>query len=421
MLPRFSLPIPGKKSQEFLFKLKENESRNVTFMDKSWPICIKKSKGVNVWDVDGNCFIDLTSFFGVSSLGHSPKFLEKIFQENRFLIHGVGDVHPNLPKIQLCEKLSELTYGRWEGSKGKVILANSGSEAIEIALKTAFLSTQKAGILTFESSYHGLTYGSLQATGIKKFRQPFLNQLPSLQEILPFPQEEESLSSLKTRLRELDSHLFGALVIEPLQARGGMRVPSRDLLPFLRKWCNENQVILIFDEIYTGLGRTGKFFACEWESTVPDIICLGKALTAGMPLSACVGKEEIMNDWPLSEGEALHTSTYLGHPLSCAFALASLEQYTDALFERVQFLGKRIQTTWSEISSFPIRGKGLMWGIETQKKGLGFLLAKRLLQKGILALPSGEQSEILALAPPFPIEEKEIDFCLKIISKLLEK
>ena len=226
---------------------------------------------------------------------------------------------------------------------GKTIFCNSGFEAVEAALKTAMLATGKRGVIAFEGAYHGLGYGALNATHRDFFRGPFRSQLREFGHFVPFPvaADVSRLTSknqnrnepihigcheIENRIRQLfRRERIGAILVEPIQARGGINVPPPEFLPLLRKLCDEHGALLILDEIYTGFGRTGKWFACEHTGVVPDLICLGKALTGGFPLSACVGRADLMDAaWPASRGEAIHTSTFLGNPVGCAMALAQI-------------------------------------------------------------------------------------------------
>ncbi len=178
MLPELQTEVPGGESLAAMRKLSEFESRNVTYFDESWPVFWDRAQGVNVWDVDGNRFLDFTSAFGVAGLGHGNReVVEAMSEQAERLLHGMGDVHPHVLKGELCGKLSELTFERWGVGKGKVVLSNSGFEAIETALKTARLVTGKREVVAFSNGYHGLGYGSLLGTDLEKFRGPFVDQL----------------------------------------------------------------------------------------------------------------------------------------------------------------------------------------------------------------------------------------------------
>lgn len=411
MKPELKTSIPGPRSLELADRLRRRESRNVTYCDESWPVFWESAEGVNVWDSDGNRFLDFTSAFGVAGLGHRhPEIVAAMNDQSGRLLHGMGDVHPTPLKVELCERLSRLTFERWNAGTGKVVLSNSGFEAVETALKTARLATGKNGVVAFSNGYHGLGYGSLLGTDLEKFRGPFVDQLADVTTRLPFG---------STDLPSGDG--IGAVLVEPIQGRGGKVVPPEGFLQSMRQWCDENGALLIFDEIYSGFHRSGKWFACEWDEVVPDLICLGKALSSGFPISACVGKVEVMDQWPESPGEALHTSTFLGHPVGCAMALKSLEILSRPGTE--ELVSRASEYLYQALSSLDhpaikgVRGRGLMLGLELGENA-GPLLAK-LLAQGLLFLADGPEGNILSFTPPFVISEEEIDFAVGTISRLL--
>ena len=260
----------------------------MTFLSPEFPVFWERAEGTNVWDVDGNRFLDMTSAFAVAGLGHgNPAVREAMHDQVDRLIHGMGDVHPTELKVELCENLSELTFERWGLGKGKTVLGNSGFEAVEAALKTAVLRSGKPGVLSFEGGYHGLGYGTLMAGAFEKFHAPFAEQLAEVGVQVPL-----ELAAVEAALA---GGGIGAILIEPVQGRGGKVVPEDGFLAGLRALADEHGAVLIFDEIYTGLNRTGKLFACEHWGVFPDLICIGKALTGGFPLSACVGRAEVMD------------------------------------------------------------------------------------------------------------------------------
>lgn len=411
MLPKLLTEIPGPSSRSLAGELRAHESRNVTYVDGSWPVFWEKAEGVNVWDADGNRFLDFTSAFGVAGLGHGhPKVIAALKGQADRLIHGMGDVHPTALKGQLCAELSRMTFERWGAGAGKVTLATAGFEAVEVALKTARLATGRAGILAFGNGYHGLGYGSLLGTDLDKFRGPFGDQLASVTTRVPYGSFDLPSGGE-----------IGAVLVEPIQGRGGKVVPPEGFLGALREWCDERGALLIFDEIYTGFYRSGKLFGCEWDKVVPDLICVGKALSGGFPISACVGKAKVMDAWPESPGEALHTSTFLGNPVGCAMALASLEILRSDKVAR-QVAGASLMLE-EKLRGFEhpavkgIRGRGMMRGLEL-KESAGGLLAE-LLARGLLFLADGPKGNILSFTPPFGVTEEELDFALGELGELL--
>ncbi len=330
------------KTAKILRLLRTYESRNIVFVepDGSWPIVWERAKDVHVWDADGEKYLDLTAAFGVAAAGHAnPRVVKGGQKQMAWLMHAMGDVHPHARKAELARELSRITFERWTKSpnpkrqtpdpvSGKVIFSNSGFEAVESAFKTALLATGRRGVIAFEGAYHGLGYGALSATHRNFFRSPFHSQLREFGYFVPFPKKSADLALVEGTIRQLfRREKISAILIEPVQGRGGVQVPPEEFLPLLRTICDEQGALLILDEIFTGFGRTGKWFACEHTGVVPDLVCLGKALTGGFPLSACVGRAGLMDAaWPASRGEAIHTSTFLGHPVGCAMALAQIRR-----------------------------------------------------------------------------------------------
>ena len=416
MLPEIITEIPGPKSRALAENLHQYESRNITYVSNDFPIFWDRAKNTNVWDIDGNRFIDLTSAFAVSSLGHScPELITAFNDQSMQLMHGMGDVHPTAQKVNLCKKLSSITFERWTGKSAKTILNSSGSESIESALKTASLATGKSGVISFEGCYHGTGFGSLSAGAMPRFKDPFIKQLSDFGKIVPYG--NHGLDQVNDIL--LNENI-GAIIVEPILGRGGKVVPENDFLPSLRNLCDEYNALLIIDEIYTGLNRTGKLFACEHWEVIPDIICLGKALSGGFPISACTGKATIMDHWPESDGEAIHTSTFLGHPAGCAMALASLEIHSDPEISlEVTHKGNLFKELLENIDSAlkgSVRGMGLMLGLEIidhDSKPNGPLASRIIpsaLRSGLIILADGPDGHVIALAPSFTITEEEMLF-----------
>jgi 4-aminobutyrate aminotransferase-like enzyme len=406
--------------------LRAYESRNVLFTepDGSWPIVWERARGVHVWDADGKKYLDLTAAFGVAAAGHANPDVVKAGQSQMAkLLHAMGDVHPHARKAELVQKLSQITFERWGKKSGKTIFGSSGFEAVEAALKTAILATQKRGIIAFEGAYHGLGYGALNATHRHFFRGHFQSQLREFGHFVPFPKKPADLNTVEFQVRHFcRRERIGAILVEPVQARGGCNVSPPGFLPLLRKLCDEFGALLILDEIYTGFGRTGKWFACEHSGVIPDLICLGKALTGGFPLSACVGRSDLMDAaWPASTGEAIHTSTFLGHPVGCAMALAQISELEkDGLPEHSAVLGKfllealsGVQVTGNKVIC-SARGLGLMAGLElTLPDGkpaahIALNTIKTLLHRGYIFLPEGEHGQVISFTPPLTISRAQL-------------
>jgi 4-aminobutyrate aminotransferase-like enzyme len=445
MLPDLLTPIPGPLSRELAAELRAHESRNVTYVSPGFPVFWERAHGVNVWDVDGNRFLDLTSGFGVASLGYTPEQIVAAVRDQ------VGRLyHASAEKVALCRRLSEITFEAWQLGAGKIILTNSGSEAVEAALKTAWLATKRRGVLAFTGGYHGLGYGALTVTGRTLFRDPFAEQLADFATFMPFPAcqhcpfgatnrgpstcRPDCMNTFLAQAEDLlKKRTIGAILVEPVQGRGGEVVPPDWFLPMLRSLANQFGVLLIFDEIYTGFHRTGRRFACDHWNVQPDLICLGKALTSGFPLAACVGRAKTMDEaWPESTGEALHTSTFLGNPLGCRMALESLDLLeAEAWSKTVEALGHHLEKGLRGLQVTSkhwgwCRGLGLMRGIEVvdangnADAARAGRLVEAMLARGIILLSGGIGQNVLSFTPPFVITEAEIDFALDELQKLVD-
>ena len=456
-------------TRETLGLLRAYESRNITFIDPAgaWPIVWERARGAHVWDAEGKKYLDLTGAFGVAAAGHAnPRVVRAGQRQMARLLHAMGDVHPHPLKAQLARELSRITFERWLGTpksnvqsrkfkvrspkslvtSARTIFCNSGFEAVEAALKTAFLATGRPGVIAFNGAYHGVGYGALNTTHRDHFRSPFRAQLRQFARFAPFPTchaagtkgtEATGKSALATTERQLlrffRQHPIGAILVEPIQVRGGINIPPAEFLPLLRHLCDEHGALLILDEIYTGFGRTGKWFACEHSETVPDLICLGKALTGGFPLSVCVGRADLMDQaWPASSGEAIHTSTFLGHPVGCAMALAQIKEIRSLrLVERSARLGSQLLARLSKLAArnpnagIEARGAGLLAGLEFRTvKSLpatqrALAMIKALLHRGFIFLPEGEFANVISFTPPLTISKSQLDSAVKTIENIL--
>ena len=441
ILPSLVVPPPGPRSLALAERLRSVESRNVTYLCEDFPVFWEEARGANVRDVDGNVYVDFTGAFGVSFAGHGhPRVRSALMEQSERLVHGMGDVHPHAPKVALLERLSALSP--WEETRA--VLGSSGSEAMEAELKTAELNTGRSGIIAFEGAYHGLTLGSLAVTARSDFREPFRARVHQGVSFAPYPQTEaEAEVALAEVQRTLSEGVHreggqphqpvGAIVVEPVQGRAGVRVPATGFLARLAELTRANGSLLIFDEIFTGLGRTGVVFEHEREGVIPDLTCIGKALGGGLPLSACLGSRGVMDAWPESGGEALHTSTFLGHPLSCATALAFLDVLEEEkLVRRSLDLGERIVGCLdASLSTLPgvkqVRGRGLLIGIELCSEdggpatGGGARVAEAALSQGLLVLPAGGQGEVVEIAPPAVTSDAQVDFGITCLVATISK
>ncbi|CAN5744984.1 aspartate aminotransferase family protein [soil metagenome] len=406
--------------------------------DTGVPIFWTAARGANVLDADGNVYLDLTGAFGVAVAGHAhPAVLDALASQGARLVHGMGDVHPPEIKVQLLERLAALAP--WTDCRG--FLANSGSEAVEAALKTALLATGRPGILAFEGGYHGLTLGSLNATHRPDFREPFAARLHGGVHFAPFPdaleasgaEEAALVASLAAVDRLLDEAAaaggpVGAVLVEPIQGRAGVRVPVSGFLAGVAERARRAGAVVIHDEIFSGFGRTGRMFAADWEKEEarPDRLCVGKALGGGLPLSAGLGPAAVMDAWPASSGEALHTSTFLGHPLACATALAFLRVLErEELVAGALGMGDHLRTglvrALDGVAGVRgIRGRGMFLGIVLDgaeaPQAAGVRVAEEALRRGVILLPAGSEGEVVELTPPLVLTRAQADAAVEIVA-----
>jgi 4-aminobutyrate aminotransferase/(S)-3-amino-2-methylpropionate transaminase len=426
-LPHIVVQPPGPESRRLSAALRDVESRNITYVGANAPIFLRSGKGANLQDVDGNVYIDCSAAFAVAAVGHSnPRVVAAIADQAARLLHGMGDVYPTKEKIDLARELCALTPG--SGDK-RVIFGVTGADAVEAAIKTAIMSTGKPGVICFEGAYHGLTYGALEVTDRDHFRAPFVRQLGRFSWRLPFPDEtnwQESIDSIERMLGASTSHDIGALLVEPIQGRGGDRPAPLGWLRAVRELCRTAGPVLILDEVYTGFGRTGRWFACEHAGIEPDLLCVGKGMASGFPISACIGRAGVMDSWPQSTGEAIHTSTFLGSPVGCAAALASIGELRERkLIERAAILGVLIDELLGQLGRAApakvsaARGRGMMWGIQCTSAETAAATVIEALRRGVVVLVSGVRGDVISLSPPLVISEEQLRHAIDILAKSL--
>jgi len=414
-LPRIVTAVPGPRSRALAQRLAAVENPEVTCLAEPPPIFWSRGTGVNVLDADGNRYVDLLAGFGAAILGYAhPELTAALAAQAGELQHAMGDVYPAVCKVELLEALVRVL----PGGLGGVILSSSGSDAVESALKTALVATGRPGVVAFEGAYHGLGLGALDATHRAEFRAPFVARLAGHTRFVPWGDAEAA----RRAARESDA---GAILFEPIQGRGGLVFPPTGFVAALREIADETGALLIADEVYTGMGRTGRWLACEHEGVVPDVVALGKALGGGLPLSACVGRPEVMQHWPASRGEALHTSTHLGNPVVCAAGLAVLRVLErDSLVKRAEEVGARwLARLRSVLARSPhvreVRGRGLLLAVELDDASFSRASVARLLRAGWITLGEGADGRTLALTPPLVIAESLLDAAAERLSELL--
>lgn len=387
-------------------------------------IVYSAAHGCNVIDLDGNRYVDLAAGFGAFLLGHlAQRPSRALDQQSHRLWAGLGDLYPSDAKIAMLE----LVAGLYPKPGARVLLCQSGSDAITAALKTAVLNTGRPGILAFRGAYHGLGYGPLAACGYKSsFRDPFLAQLNPHVAFAPYPADQKELSaSLDAARSALAAGSIGAVVVEPVLGRGGCVDPPASFLPLVAELAEEAGALLIADEIWTGLGRCGAMLACSRVGVVPDILCLGKGLGGGLPISACVAPDNIMQAWKRTVG-VVHTSTFQGNALACSTGAAVIEAVRAGnLAERADEVGRdfmdRLRDALHGAPGFrKVTGTGLMVGIALQSGALGAAACRNLLGRGYIVVTGGAQGEVLTITPPLTIGEDLLEGFVQAMADSLE-
>ena len=369
---------------------------------------VARAEASTVTDVQGRSYLDFLSGIGVANVGHShPSVVAAIRdQAGRYLHAMVYGEYVEEPQVRLAARLAELL----PSPLSMVYFTNSGAEAIEGAIKAARKYTGRRKLVAFEGAFHGDTLGALSLGGNAVYRDPFEPLLPDV-ERLPFA-EHDALDAIGPRT--------AAVVIEPVQGEGGVRIPPPDYLPRLRERTREVGALLVFDEVLTGFGRTGRRFALERVGVVPDVLVLAKALGGGMPLGAFVASpailETLSRDPPLG-----HVTTFGGHPVSCAAGLAALEVLErERLWERAEVRGERLQRglralRWSG-HLVDVRGLGLLVALELDDAEITRRLAGACFARGLILNWTLHRDCVIRLAPPLVITDSEIDRGVEIIS-----
>jgi acetylornithine/succinyldiaminopimelate/putrescine aminotransferase len=377
--------------------------------DSPLGLVVESARGATVRTRDGREFIDFLAGIGVNNVGHAhPEVVAAVQEQAGWYLHAmVYGEYVLEPQVQLAELLASVA----PPPLSSVYFTNSGTEANEGALKLAKKVTGRRRLVAFQNSYHGDTHGSLSVTGRAVYRDPFLPLLPDV-ELLPFGDVEA--------LERIDRSVAG-VIVEPIQGEGGVRVPPDGWLPALRARCTEVGALLILDEVQTGMGRSGRMFACEHWDVVPDILVLAKALGGGMPLGAFVGAPEQMaalsHDPPLA-----HVTTFGGHPVCCAAGLASLRVILrEGLAERAAERGEAFR---SELRSLgrehggvqDVRGKGLLVGLEFESAARTRAFVEHAFAHGLIMGWTLHSDRVVRLAPPLNISDEEWSRGLSIMS-----
>jgi acetylornithine/LysW-gamma-L-lysine aminotransferase len=369
-------------------------------------LVITKGKGATVWDINGNEYIDCTSSYGVSVVGHChPKVVDAIQKQSEKLIACHASFY-NDTRSELLEKIMGIA------PKGldRVFLSNSGAESVESAIKLARKHSGKPEIIAMMGAFHGKTMGALSATWKKKYRAPFMPLVPGFKHV-----PANNLEKIKEAITDKTA----AIIVEPVRGEGGILMNSDDFLPGLREICDDKNVLLIFDEVQTGFGRTGKTFACEHWNVVPDIMCLAKSVAGGLPMAATFAKEDVMAAFKRGE----HSSTFSGNPLVCAAASAAIDVLKEEkLAERAATLGNYFKGKLEELAEKhkiirEVRGLGLMIGVETRFDVYNIIMD--CMNNGVLILDAGRN--VVRFLPPLVIEKDQINKVVNTLDCAMEK
>lgn len=410
-LPDVRVPPPGPRSRAIAARVaavespafeERREAREEHSGEDQSPIVYVRGHGANVFDADDNRYVDLTAGFGALLLGHPPNAANDAARAQMdHLPLALGDVYASETKAEACEAIAKL----FPEPGARVMLGLSGADAVTCALKTALLATGKPRVVAFEGSYHGLSHGPLAALGFAPpFRDPFASHLGIPVTFAPFPScpadLDASLSAVRAALAGGD---VGAILVEPLLGRGGCIVPPRAFLPSLRALADEAGALLVVDEIWTGMGRTGAMLAIDHVAVVPDVLCLGKGLGGGAAISACVGRKSVMEAWARHGGATIHTGTFFGAPPACAAAVATIATIERlGLAPRAADLGETFLDRLRLVTP-RARGRGLMCGIELESAAEALAVARELLRRGFIVLTGGSRGDVLTLSPPLTI------------------
>jgi acetylornithine/LysW-gamma-L-lysine aminotransferase len=381
-----------------------DEDRYVGALYQRFPVNIAKGKGTRVWDTAGKEYIDCMGGYGVAVVGHcNDRVVNAIKRQAEILITAHMSTY-NDTRLRFMEKIASVA----PPSLNKIFFANSGAESVEAALKFARKYSGRHGVIAMNGGYHGKTFGALSVTHSEKYRKSFM---PLLDGVKFVPYSDPSL------LEEVIDDTIGCVILEPIQGETGIIVPPDDLLPKIREICNRRNLVLIFDEIQSGLGRTGKMWAGQNWNTTPDIMCLAKGIAGGIPMGLVLAKQEIMDTMKLGE----HSSTFGGSPIACAAGTATMEALIDdKLIDNAAKMGvhfkeglNRLQEKHKIIRQ--VRGIGMMLGVELRFDVKDILFDG--IRRGLLILYSGRN--ILRLLPPLVMDETTVSRVVDIIDIIL--
>ena len=436
-LPILTTPLPGPNAREVIARDAQFLSPSYT---RGYPMVAKSGRGAMVEDVDGNIFLDFAAGIAVVSTGHChPRVVEAIQKQAAELIHisGTDFYLPNM--VELAERLAAVTPGK---EPKKVYFGNSGTEAVEAAIKLARYHTRRDKIIAFYGCFHGRTLGALSLTASKTVQRKGFGALLADVFHIPYPNSYrcpygnpspcdcvEAATFLEREIfkRLVDPEEVAAVFIEPIQGEGGYVPAPKEFLLELQRICRDHGILLVCDEVQSGMGRTGKWWAGDHAGIEPDILCVAKGIASGMPLSATIARASLM-DWK----PGAHASTFGGNPVCVAAALATMDLLEAQYIENARRVGDFLM---SRMADWParhrivgdVRGKGLMIGVEivrdqkTKERAHEFreTIVDRAFEKGVLFLGAGENT--IRVAPPLMIDEEQADFAARTLEECIRE
>jgi 4-aminobutyrate aminotransferase len=422
-IPDLKTPLPGPKATDLLARDAEYVSPSYT---RAYPLVVERGSGAVVEDVDGNLFLDFTAGIAVTSTGHChPEVVAAIKDQADKLLHMSGTDFYYRPQIDLAERLAQVSPGK---SPKKIFFTNSGAEAIEAALKLSRMHTGRNRVIAFFGAFHGRTYGAMSLSGSKLVhRRGFSPLVPDIHHV-EFPRAcpAGGCDEGCNLVRNITDTIFkrtcppdevAAIFIEPIQGEGGYHPLPAGCLPALRQLCDKHGILLVVDEVQSGMGRTGKMFAVEHYGVEPDIICSAKGIASGMPLGAIIAKASVM-DWPSGS----HASTFGGNPVACRAALATIDLLEREYMANAAARGEQLRAGLRELATkhsslSGVRGLGLMTAVDLPSGAHREQVIQSAFHRGLLLLGCGEAA--LRFCPPLCITLEQVQTCLRILDGVL--
>jgi 4-aminobutyrate aminotransferase len=422
-VPNIRTPLPGPKGAVLLARDTEYVSPSYT---RAYPLVVERGSGAVIEDADGNLFLDFTAGIAVTATGHChPEVVAAIKDQADKLLHMSGTDFYYRPQIDLAERLAKVAPGP---SPKKVFFTNSGAEALEAALKLARWHTERNRVVAFFGAFHGRTYGAMSLSGSKLVhRRGFSPLVPDIHHV-DFPRScpEDGCQDGCSLIKNITDTIFrrtcppdevAAIFIEPIQGEGGYHPVPAGCMPALRQLCDKHGILLVVDEVQSGMGRTGKMFAVEHYGVEPDIVCSAKGIASGMPLGAIIAKASVM-DWPSGS----HASTFGGNPVACRAALATIDLLEREYMANATARGEQLRAGLRELATkhptlTGVRGLGLMTAADLPSGAHREQVIQGAFQRGLLLLGCGEAA--LRFCPPLCITAEQVQTCLRILDGVL--